>query len=299
MKKMIQDHATGIGLSLFGVAPPDRFAGLPASVHPASILPEVRSILVVGKEIPRGDYRGVEEGTLWTFASKHLEQLLLLDMVRYIEQQSGYEAVPYMAHPAKTTPLSRPVSPDRPLPNVTLHLEYAAVAAGLGEISLIGQLLTPRFGSRNALGIILTELELEPDPLYSGSLCDHAACGKCAAICPAGAINPNKTVTLNIGGRLTELAEVNYHLCRMCPNGAAPDFINKAGQEELMLAFTGNQPDVVETSTVLTRRNVPNIANAVCSRTCLAYLEHAERRQHRYVEPFRDTKPWLLDTWER
>jgi ferredoxin len=299
MKQALRDYAAGIGLNLFGVAPLSRFAGMPDTVHPASILPEAQSVIVVGADIPRGNYRGIEEGTLWNFASKYIDQRLVNDLARYLEQQTGYEAVPYAAHFAKVAPTRRPVAPGRPMHNVHISLEIAAVAAGLGEISLCGQLLTPQFGNRNALGVIVTELALEPDPVFAGSLCAGVACGKCAAICPAKAINLDKTVELDICGRKTVLAEINYHLCRLCPNGAAPDFINKVGQEELMVEFSGNQPQIVETSTALTRRNVPNIATAVCSRTCLAHLEQEGCLTQTFVNPFRTGEPWLLETWER
>ncbi len=298
MKEKIRACALAKGLPLFGVAPPERFAALPDSANPAAILPEVRSIIVIGAPIMRGDYRGVEEGTLWGFASKYIGQRQVLEMARFIEQESAYEAVPYLAHFPKDAPRSRPVQ-GRPAHNVRLSPEYAAVAAGLGEISLLGQLLTPQYGNRNALAIILTELELAPDPLYEGQLCAGAACGKCAAICPAGAINLARTVSLDVAGRPTRLAEINYNFCRLCPNGAAPDFINKVGQEELMYEFSGNQPQIVETSTALTRKNVPNIATAVCSRTCLDHLEKSGRLGLEYVNDFRDEQPWLLESWER
>jgi epoxyqueuosine reductase len=299
MKAKLRDYAASIGLSLFGVASIDRFDDLPKDIHPASIFPEVRSVIVIGSDIPRGNYRGIEEGTLWNFASKYLDQRLVMEMARFIEQETRYEAVPFEAHFPKIAPASRPVAPGKPRYNVMLNLEYAAVAAGLGEISLLGQLLTPQYGNRNAIGIVLTELELEPDPIFDGKLCDGVACGKCAAICPSHAINLDKTVTFNVCGRETVLAEINYHLCRLCPNGAAPDFINKVGQEELLYSFSGNQPNIVETSTALTRKNIPNIATAVCSRTCLNHLEQSGRLKQKFAHTFRDGEPWLLKTWDR
>ena len=41
----------------------DRFDGLPPQHHPASIFPEARSVIVLGRRITRGTLRGVEEGT--------------------------------------------------------------------------------------------------------------------------------------------------------------------------------------------------------------------------------------------
>jgi len=298
-KDELKRFAAGIGLSLFGVASPERFAGLPANTHPASILPEVRSILVVGSDIPRGSYRGIEEGTLWQFADKYVNRRLLFEIARKIEQETGYEAVPFSANFAEAAPHSQPVAADRPIHNVRISLEYAAVAAGLGEVGFCGLLLTPEYGPRNALGLVLTELELEPDPIFAGQICDGTACAECAAVCPSQAINPAKTVTVDICGRQTVLAEINYNLCRMCPNGAAPDFVTKIGQEELMYDFAGNQPKIVETSTALTRQNVPNINTAVCNRTCIAHLEKAGKLKTGYAYPFRETDPWILKTWER
>ena len=153
MKERIKAYARSRGLSLFGVAPPERFAGLPENVNPAAILPEVRSIIVFGAPIMRGDYRGVEEGTLWSFASKYVGQRLVLELARFIEQEAGYEAVPYLAHFPRHAPRSRPVA-GRPDHNGMLSLEYAAVEAGLAEISILGQLLTPEYGNRTALDLI-------------------------------------------------------------------------------------------------------------------------------------------------
>lgn len=297
-KQELKEYAASIGLNLFGVAAADRFAGVPANVSPASILPEVRSVLVVGAGIPRGAYRGIEEGTLWNFADKYVGRRQLVDLARRIEQDTGYEAVPVAANLAGSAP-GKPVAAGRPLHNVRINLEFAAVAAGLGEIGFCGLLLTPDFGPRNMLGVVLTELELEPDPIFTGKICDGAACGKCAAICPSHAINPDKTVTVDICGRQTVLADINYNLCRTCPNGAAPDFITKIGQEELMYDFAGNQPKIVETSTALTRQNVPNINTAVCNRTCIAHLEEAGKLNVHYAYPFRQSEPWLLKNWER
>lgn len=69
-----------------------------------------------------------------------------------------------------------------------LTIPYA-VDAGLGQLGLNGQLLTPRFGSRCRLEIISTNMPLDFDsPKDYGieKICD--ACRVCARRCPPGAI---------------------------------------------------------------------------------------------------------------
>jgi ferredoxin len=64
-----------------------------------------------------------------------------------------------------------------------------AVQAGLGQLGLNGQLLTPAAGSRVRISLITTDLELEHDePVDFGipAICDE--CQICARRCPVGAI---------------------------------------------------------------------------------------------------------------
>lgn len=69
-----------------------------------------------------------------------------------------------------------------------LSIPYA-VDAGLGQLGLNGQLLTPRFGSRCRLEIISTNMPLDfdsPQDYGIEKICD--ACQVCARRCPPGAI---------------------------------------------------------------------------------------------------------------
>lgn len=95
-------HARSCGADIVGIASIDRFDGLPAAKHPASILPEAKSVIVVGKRIIRGGWRGIEEGTYWpsyTYFDYHglLNAFFipnaLYDLACFIEDH-GWEAVP-------------------------------------------------------------------------------------------------------------------------------------------------------------------------------------------------------------
>jgi len=61
----INRYAREAGADIFGVAGIERFKEVPFEKHPKAIFPEVRSVIVVGKRIVRGGWRGVEEGTYW------------------------------------------------------------------------------------------------------------------------------------------------------------------------------------------------------------------------------------------
>jgi len=61
--KKLKEYDRKAGLDLLGIAPISRFKGIAKENHPASIFPEVKSVVVIGKRIARGALRGVEEGT--------------------------------------------------------------------------------------------------------------------------------------------------------------------------------------------------------------------------------------------
>ena len=84
---------------------------------------------------------------------------------------------------------SKPVAPDKPAPDVLIHVRIAAYLAGLGEIGYSKVFLTPEFGPRQRFAMVMTEMELEPDPIYDGPpLCNR--CMSCVRNCPGQAINP-------------------------------------------------------------------------------------------------------------
>lgn len=57
-KEEIKEFALSAGLDLIGVANIERFENAPKDMHPATIFPEARSVIVVGKRILRGGWRG-------------------------------------------------------------------------------------------------------------------------------------------------------------------------------------------------------------------------------------------------
>ncbi len=69
-----------------------------------------------------------------------------------------------------------------------LSAEHAAVEAGLGTLGLNRQLITPEFGPRVVLGLVMTSADLEPDRKLEDALCLGPECGRCLKACPADAV---------------------------------------------------------------------------------------------------------------
>ena len=224
---MVKDAAFAAGAGDIGIANIERFANAPRMMHPKNIFPDCKSVITIVQPIPRGTYRGITEGTHWsnyTFYSYNRLNTLFRPVVTYetscFIEDHGFEAVPlYPGVPER--PGGRPaVAPDRPAPDVNIQVRIAAVACGVGEIGWSKVLLTKKFGPRVRLGTILTDAELEPDPLPEPSLCNR--CMKCARECPGGAIprpGERPTVKIQIEDKTYEWADVQMGRCTLTHHG--------------------------------------------------------------------------------
>lgn len=265
----LRAFAPGAGVDLLAVAPIDRFAELPAAKHPAAIFPEARSVVVVGKRIARGALRGVEEGTQLDLYRQYgrdwlNNRVLATATFRISEflEDHGWEAVPLPNLPPEVPPMGIPVRDGQPAPNVMLDFDDAAVRAGLGEIGYCGLLLTPRFGPRQRIQLILTDAELQPDPLLEAPVC--ARCADLAAVCPLGAIG--EAAVLTVCGKAMPVARIDAAICGRCKNGADPNPFHPTGK--------------------------PDRCAALCTRTCIVNLEEAGRLDNTFAHPFRKRVPW-------
>lgn len=199
--EMVKKAAFKAGCGDIGIANIERFKNAPRGMHPKNIFPDCKSVICIVQPIPRGSYRGIIEGTHWnnyTFFAYGKLNTLYRPLVGYetscFIEDNGYEAV--LLYPSvPERPGNRPAAADdRPVPDVSLNVRIAAVAAGLGEIGWSKVFLHKKYGPRVRIGTILTDAELEPDPLMEpGTLCDQ--CMRCAADCP-GAIPHKKDARL-------------------------------------------------------------------------------------------------------
>ena len=92
-KEMLRQWADDLGLDLIGVAPISRYENVAPQWNPLSILPTAKSVIAYAREIPRGQFLGIEEGTFWISIARQTHPWYAYDLCRRFEDQ-GILAVP-------------------------------------------------------------------------------------------------------------------------------------------------------------------------------------------------------------
>ena len=312
----IKRMARALGADAVGIGRIERWQGAPIQMDPRQIMPECRSVISMAFRVMRGSLRGIEEGTFFSnYAAMGYGAItylyipmVVINLCKAIEDE-GDEAIPY-GHQSDWRAIdqrgnlnehySRPVAPGRAAPDVMVHQRIAGYLCGLGEIGWSKMLLTPQFGPRNRFGIVLTEAELEPDPIYDGpKLCNR--CYACVDNCPGHAIPRDKSVRVTLAGHEVEWADLDCEACDIAFRGGVPTEETPAPEDEYFEAMYGH--DVTRGSwTPFYRkpRNLYNSGQAVCgargcTRACMINLEARGVLQNRFKQKFRRRKPWSVD----
>lgn len=324
--EQIKKAARAQGADIVGIGSLDRYEGAPKQMDIRQIMPGAKSIVAMGFRHYRGVFRGIEEGTFFTAYSamgyagiNYIYQPLVLWEVGKLLEDEGYDVLPVpnnfpwgnsdgsgtvpervgKMNPAK----SRPVSDDKPAPDVFPHMRIAAFVAGLGEIGYSKMFLTPEFGPRQRMGIVITELELEPDPLYPDTdgpkLCNR--CMACVRECPTGAISTTKTVKVNLAGHDVEWGEID---CKACGTAFRGGLVT---DEPLDDAATYMPPENGKNVTQAPwtpfnkkPRNLYNTGQAICgargcTRACMISCETRGVLKNQFKDKFRRRPAWSVD----
>ena len=273
LKQQLIEFAKKDGVDLVGFAAKSRFDGVDPQHNPFAIFPEAKTVILLGKRICRGSLRGVEEGTNFgdyqLFGKNWLEDEFLAlsayNVTNFIESH-GWEATPVFPNPCDLEPAGVAVREGLPAPNVYPDFDYAAVACGLCTISYNRIAFSKEFGSRQRFHMIITDAELESDPLLEESPCN--GCRGCADVCPLGAISKTETEEITICGQHFTVGKIDYAKCKICQNGAV---VNR---------FSANS-------------NPDRIA-ALCNRSCMCMLEQRGALENRFENPFRTSQAWSI-----
>jgi len=234
--------------------------------------------------------------------------LVVINLSKFIED-AGYEAFP-MGHQSDWRAVdnvgrprenySRPVAPGRAAPDVMVHLRIAAYLCGLGEIGYSKVFLTPQFGPRQRIGLVITEAELEPDPIMKpGTLCNR--CMACVKDCPGNAISRDKTVKVRLGGYDVEWGDLDCAACDVAFRGGALTDEPLTPEQAYMEPKNGrNVAPAPWTPFAHKPKNVYNTGQAVCGgrgclRACMISLEKRGVLENRFHSAFRRREPWSVD----
>ncbi len=313
--KKVKKFARQMGADLVGIASMDRFEGAPKEQDPRYIFPEAKSCIVLAFRIPRGYLRGIEEGTHFSVytsmgyagINEVYGPMVLRELSCYLEDH-GYEAVPqpniYLrssvgSGKGKNDPkVSLPVAEGLPAPDVMIDMRAAAFVAGLGEFGWSKVFLTPEFGPLQRFAALLTDADLEPDPIFTGQICDR--CMRCAKACSGGAISTTESDSITVAGHKVEYAKIDLRKCAAFYRGADPaynPFMSSETTEEERQQFQAEWAALDRNTGIsLYMRHASALEGARgCMRECYVHLEEAGRLKKKFFSRFRKRKPWFID----
>ena len=200
LRSEIINYVKNHGASLVGFADTQRFTKAPKGHHPNDFLPKAKTLISMGVKLPNRlvDWEGLlaksenmpNDEVRWEVESGHwygrvgyeamnirLEQLGLLLSI-YLEER-GYTALSFPATFAHHAHIMQKV----PGYFAPLSHRHAAVLAGLGEFGFNNLVITPQFGPRIRFMSVITEAEMEPDPLQKSPICLGEGCLACIKAC--------------------------------------------------------------------------------------------------------------------
>jgi ferredoxin len=195
LNEQLKSLAKAIGADLVGIAPIERFEGAPDFSHPQNLIPDAKSVIVIAKRMLRTPQKIFMERKsrypnqrfngrfLWDFLDETTYYL------GYYLEDLGYSACPVAANLYYDFHKGHP----------QLSHKHSAMAAGLGRIGWSSLLITPQYGAAVQLASVITNAELEPDPMIEKDICNK--CYKCMEVCPTGMRDPEETQSFAMEGK--------------------------------------------------------------------------------------------------
>jgi epoxyqueuosine reductase len=189
----VKNLAKEMGADIVGIASADRFEGAPRGHSPQDLMPAAKSVVVMAIRIPDpvveyDKYHLKQEEMPKDVAARaYMERFYMLmghysldlmlntmaiKLANRIEIEAGLRALP--------TPNTTNTGLGRGVRGALFGLfsqRHAATRAGLGEFGFSGLVLTPEFGPRQRIVSVITEVELEADPLVTEKICMRGKCG--------------------------------------------------------------------------------------------------------------------------
>jgi epoxyqueuosine reductase len=227
LKQVLYRRCQEMEIPLVGVAGVERWDdmtlanGIPREFYPQSILPETRSVVVIG--LP------VQLPVLETSPSIWYRELY--NTVNHLLDEYTYRLSLFLSdrgHPSVFVPRDGYGGIDalKKNPLSFFSHRHAAFLAGLGTFGVNNMLLTPQYGPRVRFASVFTEADLPSDPMMMDTLCTR--CLRCVRQCPVQALKEgeypaaltNKQACVEHSAELNRLGISPCGICiRVCPVG--------------------------------------------------------------------------------
>ncbi|MCX7923539.1 MAG: epoxyqueuosine reductase [Clostridia bacterium] len=182
--KEVKELAISLGADLCGIAPVDRFVDSPKGFHPTDIYSKCKSVIVFVKKMPS---EIIMADSLVPYSHNafiiypELDKIGL-ELSRVLEKK-GVSAVP--------VPCDTPYEYwDAEISHGMgiLSMRHAGYLAGLGVLGKNTLLVNKELGNMVYIGAVLADIEFEPDPVITESICPPN-CRICLEACPQKALD--------------------------------------------------------------------------------------------------------------
>lgn len=218
MKNQIKKFILSIGADVCGIANVDRFSETPAGFHPRDIFPDCKSVIVFGIALPKGLTK-VEPRLIYSHFNYGT-----CPNVDWVAFRAAKEIERFCSGYAVPLPADGPYEywdEEKLEGRGLISMKHAAVLAGVGTLGKNTLLLNEKHGNLLTLGAVLTDLNLDSDPLAE-SICIEG-CNMCIKNCPTRALdgqraNQTKCRLNTYGTNSRGFDTVNCNKCRVvCP----------------------------------------------------------------------------------
>jgi len=180
--EIAKEYALNAGADVVGIASSEEFASAPSGFRLTDVLPECRSVIVLGAASPPDVLNDIPDYT----ESRNTMLTAMTDIAKTLAKQiksDGYKTKPISAAGGKWVE-----GDGRKEQFGYISLKHAAEIAGLGVIGKNYLLTNPQYGNLLWLSAVLTDAVLESSAKAKfAAMCDN--CSKCVDACPAKALD--------------------------------------------------------------------------------------------------------------
>jgi len=214
----VKEYGINAGADVVGIASSKDFGLAPDGFKPADVLPECRSVIVLGATFSPEVFNNIAEYS----ASRNEMLTEMTNIAKKVEKR-------IKADGCKTKVISAAggkwVDTDgngRKEQFGYISLKHAAEISGLGVIGKNYLLTNPQYGNLLWLSAVLTDAELAPDEKVQSAMCDN--CNICVEACPSRALDDLASFGRKGCSQFFKIENGSFvikcFLCRtICPHG--------------------------------------------------------------------------------